>query len=49
MTEAEQQAKKKALELAISHIEKKFGDGSIMMNLQELETISYKNIPAKID
>ena len=24
------------------------GDGSIMMNLQELETISYKNIPAKI-
>jgi acetolactate synthase I/II/III large subunit len=24
------------------------GDGSIMMNLQELETISYNNIPAKI-
>jgi len=24
------------------------GDGSIMMNLQELETIHYKNIPAKI-
>ena len=24
------------------------GDGSIMMNLQELETIRYKNIPAKI-
>ena len=24
------------------------GDGSIMMNLQEIETISYKNIPAKI-
>ena len=24
------------------------GDGSIMMNLQELETISYNEIPAKI-
>ena len=24
------------------------GDGSIMMNLQELETIRYNNIPAKI-
>ena len=24
------------------------GDGSIMMNLQELETISYNDIPAKI-
>ena len=24
------------------------GDGSVMMNLQELETISYNKIPAKI-
>ncbi|MCH9632178.1 MAG: Protein RecA [Chlamydiae bacterium] len=30
MTESQDQAKKKALELAISHIEKQFGDGAIM-------------------
>ncbi len=30
MTESKDQAKKKALELAISHIEKQFGDGAIM-------------------
>lgn len=45
MTETPDQAKRKALELAISHIEKQFGDGSIMTlgkhhNLRNIDVIS---------
>lgn len=44
MTDSKDQAKKKALELAISHIEKQFGDGSIMTlgkhhNSRSIDTI----------
>lgn len=44
MTETQNQAKKKALELAISHIEKQFGDGAIMTlgkhhNLRHIDVI----------
>lgn len=44
MTETQHQAKKKALELAISHIEKQFGDGAIMTlgkhhNLRQIDVI----------
>lgn len=45
MATAEQNAKKKALELAVSHIEKQFGEGSIMSLGKHSTTRSVQSIP----